>query len=56
MCYVWYQAVQQDFFSCSEISAIFAKIYMYIFVISVVKLNSSLHYQIFEFDINWRQS
>ena len=37
------------FFSCGEISAFFAKIF---FEISVVILNSSLRYQIFEFDIN----
>ena len=37
------------FFFCSEISAFFAKIFFYI---SVVILNSSLHYQIFKFDIN----
>ena len=34
-------------FSCGEISAFFAKIFF-----SVVILNSSLHYQIFEFDTN----
>ena len=49
MYYVWYQAVQQDFFSSGEISAFFAKIF---FLISVVILNSSLHYQIFKFDTN----
>ena len=27
MYYVWYQAVQQDFFSSGEISALFAKIF-----------------------------
>ena len=37
------------FFSCGEISAFFAKI---LFYISVLILNSSLHYQIFEFDTN----
>ena len=36
-------------FSCGEISAFFAKIF---FFISVVISNSSLHYQIFEIDIN----
>ena len=49
MCYVWDQAVQQDFFSCGEISAFFAKKKK---KFPVVILNSSLHYQIFEFDIN----
>ena len=36
-------------FSGSQISAFFAE---YIFLISVVILNSTLHYQIFKFDIN----
>ena len=36
-------------FSCGEISAFFAKMF---FFISVVILNSSLYYQIFEFDID----
>ena len=48
MCYEWDQAVQQVFFSDAEISAFFAKIF---FQISVVILNSNLHYQIFKFDI-----
>ena len=37
------------FFSSGKISAFFAKIF---FNISVVILNSRLHYQIFEFDTN----
>ena len=37
------------FFSCGEISAFFSKTF---FFISVVILNSSLHYQTFKFDIN----
>ena len=48
MCYVWDQAVQ-PVFSGAEISAFFAKIF---FQISVVILNSTLHSQIFEFDIS----
>ena len=36
-------------FSCGEISAFFAKIFYFI---SVLILNSSLHYHIFEFDTN----
>ena len=47
MCYVWDQAVQQEF-SGAEISAFFTEIF---FHISVVILNSTLHYQIFKFDI-----
>ena len=36
------------FFSCGEISTFFANFFSF----SVVILNSSLYYQIFEFDIN----
>ena len=42
------QAVQQEF-SGAEISAFFTEIFCQI---SVVILNSSLHYQIFKFDID----
>ena len=48
MCYVWDQAVQQEFFRC-RVRAFFTEIF---FQISVVILNSTLHYQIFKFDID----
>ena len=50
MCYVWYQAVQQDFFLPAV--RLVHSLLKYFLYISVVILNSSLHYQIFKFDIN----
>ena len=47
-CYVWDQAVQQENNS-GEIGAFFPEIF---FKISVVILNSNLHYQIFKFVID----
>ena len=41
--------MQQDFFLCGEIGAFFTEIF---FQISVVILNSNLHYQIFKFVID----
>ena len=47
-CYVWDQAVQQDFFMQWD----WCILYWNIFYISVVILNSNLHYQIFKFVID----
>ena len=48
-CYVWDQAVQQDFFFPVRLVHSLLK---YFFQISVVILNSNLHYQIFNFVID----
>ena len=49
MCYVHGIRQCNRVFPCAEISAFFAKIF---FQISVVILNSTLHSQIFEYDIS----
>ena len=50
MCYVWDQAVQQEFFRRRDL--IVHSLLKYFFQISVVILNSTLHYQILIFDID----